>query len=143
MISAVSSTPVRDLTAVRWLDAGQSVIPCGPVGFGKTHVAQAMGQNVIRRDGQVRVLTTSRVLTNLAGGHADRTWERRLREYTRSVVLILDDIAIRELSAPQAERTGFRTSRSNPTTDPHLEQSRTHRLVRPLSASEMGNQDPF
>ncbi len=94
---------LRDLAALRWLDAGQSVILYGPVGVGKTHIAQALGHNVIRRGGQVRFLKTSRVLADLAGGHADRTWERRLREYTRPAVLILDDFAIRELTAPQAD----------------------------------------
>jgi hypothetical protein len=34
-------------------------------------------------------------LADLAGGHADRTWDKRLREYTRPGVLILDDFAMR------------------------------------------------
>ena len=58
---------------------------------------------MIRRGGQVRFVKTSRVLADLAGGHADRTWERRLREYTRPAVVILDDFAMRELTAPQAD----------------------------------------
>lgn len=33
---------LRDLAALRWLDAGESVILHGPVGVGKTHVAQAL-----------------------------------------------------------------------------------------------------
>lgn len=32
----------RDPAALRWLDAGESVILFGPVGVGKTHVAQAL-----------------------------------------------------------------------------------------------------
>lgn len=38
---------------------------------------------------------TSRVLTDLTGGHADRTWEKRVRELVRFDVLILDDFAMR------------------------------------------------
>ncbi|MFE6849100.1 ATP-binding protein [Streptomyces sp. NPDC057686] len=34
---------IRELAALRWLHAGESVIPFGPVGVGKTHVAQALG----------------------------------------------------------------------------------------------------
>ena len=75
----------------------------GPVGVGKTFIAQALGHNVIRRGGEVRFTKTSRVLADLAGGHADRTWDRRLREYTRPAVLILDDFAMRELTAAQAD----------------------------------------
>ncbi len=94
---------LRDLAALRWLGAGESVILFGPVGVGKTFIAQALGHNVIRRGGEVRFAKTSRVLADLAGGHADRTWDRRLREYTRPAVLILDDFAMRELTAPQAD----------------------------------------
>ena len=75
-------------------------------GVGKRHIAQALGHNVIRRGGQVRFIKTSvlmAVLADLAGGHADRTWERRLREYTRPAVVILDDFAMRELTAAQAD----------------------------------------
>jgi DNA replication protein DnaC len=99
----VPADALRDLAALRWLDAGESIILYGPTGVGKTHVAQGLGHNVIRRGGQVRFIKTSRVLADLAGGHADRTWERRLREYTRPAVLILDDFAMRELTAPQAD----------------------------------------
>jgi len=85
----IPAPALRDLAALRWLDAGESVILYGPTGVGKTHVAQGLGHNVIRRGGQVRFVKTSRVLADLAGGHADRTWERRLREYTHMMVLLL------------------------------------------------------
>ena len=44
-----------------------------------------------------------KLLAHLAGGHADRTWDKRLRELARPAVLILDDFAIRELTAAQAD----------------------------------------
>ncbi len=94
---------IRDLAALRWLAAGESVILYGPVGVGKSHVAQALGHLAIRHGADVRFLKTSRVLATLAGGHADRSWDKRLAELTRPAVLILDDFAIRELTAPQAD----------------------------------------
>jgi DNA replication protein DnaC len=94
---------LRDLAALRWLASGESVILYGPVGVGKTHIAQALGHNVIRRGGEVRFAKTSRLLADLAGGHADHTWQRRLREYTRPAVLILDDFAMRPLTDAQAD----------------------------------------
>ena len=81
---------LRDLAALRWLDAGESVILYGPVGVGKTHVAQALGYHVARRGGDVRFVKCARMLADLAGGHADRTIGQRMREYTRPLVLILD-----------------------------------------------------
>ena len=35
---------IRDLAALRWLHAGESVIIYGPVGVGKSHVAQSLGR---------------------------------------------------------------------------------------------------
>lgn len=94
---------LRDLSALRWLDAGESVILYGPVGVGKTHVEQALGHAVARRGGDVRFAKTSRFLADLAGGHADRTWGKRIRDYTKPLVLILDDFAMREHTAMHAD----------------------------------------
>jgi len=94
---------IRDLAALRWLHAGESVILYGPVGVGKSHVAQALGHLAIRHGADVRFAKTSRVLAELAGGHADGTWSRRLRELAKPAVLILDDFGIRELTARQAD----------------------------------------
>jgi DNA replication protein DnaC len=94
---------IRDLAALRWLAAGESVVLYGPVGVGKTHVAQALGHLAIRQGADVRFLKTSRALAILAGGRADRTWDKRLHELVKPAVLILDDFGMRELTAPQAD----------------------------------------
>jgi DNA replication protein DnaC len=94
---------IRDLAALRWLQAGESVVLHGPVGVGKTHIAQALGHLAVRHGADVRFLKTSRALADLAGGHADRTWPRRLAELARPALLILDDFAMRELTAQQAD----------------------------------------
>jgi DNA replication protein DnaC len=94
---------IRDLAALRWLAAGESVVLYGPVGVGKTHVAQGLGHLAIRQGAEVRFAKTSRVLATLAGGHADQTWDKRLRELARPTVLILDDFGMREMTASQAD----------------------------------------
>jgi DNA replication protein DnaC len=94
---------MRDLAALRWLHSGESVLLHGPVGVGKTHIAQALGHLAIRQGAEVRFYKTSRALAHLAGGHADRTWNKRLAELVRPALLILDDFAMRELTALQAD----------------------------------------
>jgi len=88
---------IRDLAALRWLHAGESVILYGHIGVGKSHIAQALGHLAIRQGADVRFITTSRALASLAGGHADHTWAKRLAELARPALLILDDFAMREL----------------------------------------------
>jgi DNA replication protein DnaC len=90
------------LEALRWLDADESVILYGR-GVGKTHVAQALRHHVACRGGHVRFVKCARMLADLAGGHADRTIGQRMREYTRPLVLIIDDFAMREHTTTQSD----------------------------------------
>ena len=83
-----------------WLHSGESVILFGPVGVGKTHVAQALGHLAVRQGANVRFTQDQ---AGLAGGHGDRTWAQRIRELVRPDVLILDDFAMRQLTAAQAD----------------------------------------
>jgi DNA replication protein DnaC len=99
----IPAATIRDLAALRFIEAGQTVILHGPVGVGKTHIAQALGHHACRHGHTVAFTKTSRLLADLAGGHADRTWDTRLKRWARPDVLILDDFAIREYTTTQAD----------------------------------------
>lgn len=99
----IPAATIRDLAALRFLDAGESVILHGPVGVGKSHVAQALGHAACRHGNTVMFTKTSRLLADLAGGHADRSWQTRLRRWARPALLILDDFAMRDFTAGQAD----------------------------------------
>ena len=99
----VPAAQIRDLATLRFLDDAQSVILHGPVGVGKTMIAQALGHAACRRGYSARFTKTSRLIGDLAGGHADRSWEARLKAWTRPTVLILDDFAMREFTPSQAD----------------------------------------
>jgi DNA replication protein DnaC len=99
----IPAAHIRDLTALRFVEANEAVILHGPVGVGKTHLAQALGHQACRRGYTATFTKTSRLLADLAGGHADRTWGTRLRRWARPDVLVLDDFAMREFTAVQAD----------------------------------------
>jgi DNA replication protein len=99
----IPAAQIRDLGTLRFLDAGESVILHGPVGVGKSMIAQALGHAACRRGHSVVFTKTSRLLADLAGGHADRSWETRLRRWARPGLLILDDFAIRDFTLTQAD----------------------------------------
>lgn len=99
----IPAAQIRDLAALRFLDAGESIVLHGPVGVGKSHIAQALGHAACRHGNSVMFTKTSRLLADLSGGHADRSWEARLRRWARPTLLILDDFAMREFTVTQAD----------------------------------------
>ncbi len=99
----IPAAHIRDLAVLRFVEANEAVILHGPVGVGKTHLAQALGHQACRRGYTAAFAKTSRLLADLAGGHADRTWGARLRRWARPDVLVLDDFAMRDFTAVQAD----------------------------------------
>jgi DNA replication protein DnaC len=94
---------VRDLARLEFVEAGQGLIIYGPVGTGKTHIATALGHLACRRGYDAFFVTCSHLLAELAGGHADRSFPARLKRLGRPAILIVDDWAMREFTALQAD----------------------------------------
>jgi DNA replication protein DnaC len=94
---------LRDLATGGYLLRKEHILLCGPVGVGKTHLAEGFGHQACRQGYRVLFTKTSRLLSDLGGGRADGTWEVRLRHYLQPVLLILDDFAMREFTSQQAE----------------------------------------
>jgi len=99
----VPAEQLRNLATCGFVERRESVLLCGPVGVGKTHVAQALGHAACRYGASVLFTKTSALLRDLAGGRADGSWEPRLRRYLQNDVLILDDFGMREFTPTQAE----------------------------------------
>lgn len=94
---------IRDLATGQFIARKESVLLCGPVGVGKTFIAQALGHQACRLGYSVLFTKMARLLADLGGGRADGTWAMRLRRYLQPDVLILDDFGLKEFSPSQAE----------------------------------------
>jgi DNA replication protein DnaC len=94
---------LRDLASGGYLVRKEHIVLCGPVGVGKTHLAEALGHQACRQGHRVEFIKASRLLSDLGGGHADGTWDGRLRRYLLPSLLIIDDFAMREFTAQQAD----------------------------------------
>ncbi len=94
---------IHDLATCRFIEQKESIIVCGPVGVGKTHLAQALGHQACRLAYSALFTKANRLLSDLGGGRADDTWEKRLHRYLKPNLLIIDDFAIKELTKTQGE----------------------------------------
>jgi DNA replication protein DnaC len=72
-------------------------------GVGKTHLAQALGQEAARQGFDVLFVTVQKMLQQLNGGRADGSWERRLGNFLRPDLLILDDFGLKPIQPPGPE----------------------------------------
>jgi DNA replication protein DnaC len=68
---------------------------------GKSHLAQAIGNEAVRRGYEVLYRRTSALLGWISAGEGDGTRERRLRQTVAVGVLILDDFGMKPLSEAQ------------------------------------------
>lgn len=101
--SSINRQEIYDLATCKFVDSAEGVWLVGPAGVGKTHVAQAIGHEAVRRGHDVLFTKTSVLLNHLNGGRADGSYERRLLGYLRPDVLILDDFGLKPMRPPASE----------------------------------------
>src|SRR5262249_34058259 len=77
----------------------ENVIFCGPVGVGKSFLAQALGHAACRANYRVLFAKADLLLKTLARSRADNSFDRELRGFISPDLLIVDDFALRKLSS--------------------------------------------
>lgn len=94
---------ILNLAACEFVRQKRNVLICGQTGVGKSHLAQALGQEAARQGLDVLFVNTQKMLQHLNGGRADGSWERRMTGYLRPDLLILDDFGLKPLQPPGPE----------------------------------------
>ena len=93
---------VLSLADAQWVDAHRNLLIVGPTGAGKTFVACALAQAAIRRGHTSLYLRSPRMLSDLALARGDGRLPRLMTAWAKVGVLIIDDLALRPLTADQA-----------------------------------------
>ena len=96
------SQAIRTLSTGKFIREKNHVIIMGPVGTGKTHLAQALGLFACQRQKKVCFIRTNELLNQFHQSRADETWNKLFSRYTKYDILILDDFGLKALSPEQS-----------------------------------------
>lgn len=86
-----------ELVTLRFMDDFYNVIVLGPVGVGKTFMANALGHIGCRRRRSVLMLRADQMFKRLKAARLDHSYEQELRRLIRLDLLVIDDFALRDL----------------------------------------------
>ena len=86
-----------DLATCQFIGEHADVLFLGPPGLGKTHIAQAIGYEAIKRNLLVRYTSIFDLVRDLLQDEALLQKDRALRQYLKPDLLIIDDMGLKEL----------------------------------------------
>lgn len=94
---------LQQLFTLAFLQTKEHVIFVGPVGVGKTMLAQALGAAAVRAGHSVRFVRADALLKELGQARADHSFEKVFRGYLVPDLLIIDDFGLHRLSTQQSQ----------------------------------------
>lgn len=94
----VNRSFITDLASCNFIQRHENVLFCGPTGVGKTHLANALGIEALKRNFRVISKTTYRLLNDLNASRANGSYNRIIASILRCDLLILDDFGLQTLS---------------------------------------------
>ncbi len=94
---------IKQFANCTYIEKRENIFLLGPVGVGKTHIAQALGHIACRMGHDVLFTKAADMFRYLHGGRADQSWERRIKQYTSVDLLIIDDFGLKPLTQFQSD----------------------------------------
>lgn len=85
-----------------FLNRHEHVLFVGPVGVGKSFLAQALGYTAVRAGHSVRFIRADAFFRTLAQSRIDHTLEKTFRSFITPDLIILDDFGLQKLAAQQS-----------------------------------------
>ena len=88
-----------EMFSLRFVEAGHNALLLGPVGVGKTFLANAIGHVAIRRRFSVHFERADLLLKRLRASRLDNSHDTEIRKLIRVDLLILDDLCLQPMDA--------------------------------------------
>jgi DNA replication protein DnaC len=92
---------IQDLATCTFIARHENILLCGPTGVGKSHVANGLGIEALKREFRVLSYPAHHLLKNLHAAQASGGHARLLSKILNTDLLILDDFGLYPLT-PQA-----------------------------------------
>jgi DNA replication protein DnaC len=90
-----------ELVSLRFIESGHNVFVLGPVGVGKTFIANALGHIACRRRTKVHFERADRMFKRLKATRLDGTYDAEMRKLIGTDLLMIDDFALQDLDATE------------------------------------------
>ncbi len=100
---ALNRSLVLELANGGFLARAENVLLSGPTGTGKSHLANALAVEALKRGCTVLQRSAHRLLADLHAARADGGFGRRFAKLCAVELLVLDDFGLRPLAAQEAE----------------------------------------
>ena len=90
------------LCTLRFMENAYNVLLLGPVGVGKTFMANALGHIACRRGKSTLIIRADRLFKELKVARLERTYDREMRRFTSLEMLIIDDFGLDQMDTTES-----------------------------------------
>lgn len=94
---------IQDLAACVYIQRHENVLMCGPSGVGKSHLANGLALEALKRNFRVLIKSTHHLLQDLQVARANGSHARLLSRFLSYDLLVLDDFGLQPTSPPSAQ----------------------------------------
>jgi DNA replication protein DnaC len=99
----VNHSLIQELATCAFVARHENVLLCGPTGVGKSHLANALACEALKRDYRVLSRPTYRLLFDLQGARSNGSHPRLMTRILSSDLLLLDDFGLQPLTPQGAQ----------------------------------------
>ncbi len=95
---------VEDLFTLSFVERHEDLLITGQAGTGKSHILKALTLAACGQEWAVRYSRCVDLIDDLYAGLADGSYERRMKRWSRPLLLVIDDVGLGQLKRPPQHR---------------------------------------